>query len=95
MRKHFAKIVVASDGHDVLFYVGADENQLPFLHCITQNKDGVQANMGAQFGEGEEDKAYEALARAEVGAADAVRASFNEFMNERFAPSQPGELFSH
>jgi hypothetical protein len=92
MKQGFAKIVTATDGFDVLFYLGSSANQTPALHCITQTEHGLQANLGVEFDAGEHAKAYAALQRCDVAAADALRASFTQFMNERFEPSQPGDL---
>jgi hypothetical protein len=95
MKQGFAKIVTATDGYDVLFYVGSSSNQTPALHCITQTQHGLQANLGVEFGDGEHAKAYEALKRCDVPAADAVRASFNEFMNEQFSIPKPTDNSGH
>jgi hypothetical protein len=92
MKQRFAKIVTATDGFDVLFYVGSNADQLPALHCITQTESGIEADLGVVFKPGEEDKAYKALERCDLAASDAVRASLNDFMNECFEPSQSGDL---
>jgi hypothetical protein len=92
MKQGFAKVVTATDGYDVLFYVGSSANQTPALHCITHTDNGLEANLGVEFAAGEDAMAYSALERCDVPAADAVRASFNDFMNERFVPSQPSDL---
>jgi len=92
MKQGFAKVVTATDGYDVLFYLGSSDNLTPKLFCVTHTEHGLQAHLGVEFGAGEDAKAHQTLQRCDVAAADVVRVSFHAFMNERFAPPKASEL---
>lgn len=71
--KQFAKVIMASDGHDVLFYV--TQGVVTTLHCITQDEIGHQADMPVSFDTVQ--AAYRCLAGVNQDTADSVRRSFN------------------
>lgn len=76
MSKPFAKIVIATDGAQVLFYTGLDDDsEVPVLHCISMSKDGHQGDFMVKFMNNDEGEAasYRALESAGVSMADRVR----------------------
>ena len=73
--KPFAKIVIAMDGHQVLFYKSA-ENGVPILKCVTESKAGNQVTFVTSYAQGGEallDKDFDSI---NVGKADEMRAIF-------------------
>lgn len=81
MSAGFAKIVMASDHSQVLFYKGQDAQGRPLLNQVTEIS-GVTGRLDLGFDEGEWDKLDAAFDRADVKQADALRALFRQALGE-------------
>lgn len=85
MAKNFARIVVATDGHQVLFYVAANDEDKPVLNCLSQSEDGLEGQLSIAF---EDSYAGDALAakalrEADLEMADRIRRQMAPFFMQR------------
>lgn len=83
MTKEFAKIVKATDGAQVLFYLGTSEDGEPTLYQYTE-MEGFFGSLDLHFRKGDTGwkLAEEALTKADVVMADAVREQFVKLLQE-------------
>lgn len=86
MSKEFARIVVASDGHQVLFYTGTNDDNRPVLNCISQSAEGTEGNFAIAFESSlaGDDAARTAMLKADQDFADKVRAQMKPFFEPEF-----------
>ena len=75
----FAKIVRASDGAQVLFYKGQDDEGRPTSFQLTE-LDGIHAAVNMSFKDEEWDALDSAFAKAGLEQADAVRSAGKQFL---------------
>jgi hypothetical protein len=92
----FAKIIQASDGHDVLFYLGTDGNDHLCLHRITEDVNGLQADFPVPLKHSKHHKTSDRIIDPTVKDADKVRAAFVALMAApvRFSPAFASHVFT-